>query len=264
MKKIILSLVLVGMIGFMGCNKEPIPTPNPTVNLLVDEEPNAVVDSMGTIIFDNPMTSDVTSTTDALILDYPTFLDYDPFTTVLVRRTGSVDSCVKGIEITSAEKEKLNKAWLAKLDCEKTNKDLLSKLNRELESWAKNEKLTLYNKYLKTRDSLYADFKMKVAYVNEQYSKGLITLEMKTKLLTELETKRNNDLAALEKSYKSSLESLNNKLKEKIKTNLDRKDKCDKIKDCEKIWLNSVMEILGKEKYKKWIECYKYNYKKKK
>jgi hypothetical protein len=262
MKKIILSLVLVGMIGFMGCEKEPIPTPNPTVNLLVDEEPNAVVDSMGTVIFDNPMTSDVTSTTDALILDYPAFLDYDPFTLITVR-SGSIDDCVKGLEITKDQRAKLETAWVNKLNCEKTNKELLSKVNRELEAWAKREKLAMYNKYMKTKDSLYADCKMKIAYVNEKYTKGLITLETKVKMLNEIETKRDNDLAALEKSYKSGLESLNNKLKEKIKTNTDRKDKCDKIKDCEKIWLNSVMEILGKEKYKKWIECYKYHYKKK-
>lgn len=88
MKKIILSLVLVGMIGFMGCEKEPIPTPNPTVNLLVDEEPNAVVDSMGTVIFDNPMTSDITPVTDATIMDYPLFLDYDPFTMVIKNNLG--------------------------------------------------------------------------------------------------------------------------------------------------------------------------------
>jgi hypothetical protein len=262
MKKIILSLVLVGMIGFMGCKKEPIPTPNPTVNLLVDEEPNAVVDSMGTVIFDNPTLSDVTPSTDATIMDYPLFLDYDPFT-LITARSGGVDDCVKGIEVTKAEKELLTKAHLAKLECEKINKELLSKSNREIEAWAKREKLAMYNKYMKTKDSLYADCKMKIAYVNEQYTKGLITLETKTKLLNEIETKRNNDLLALEKSYKSGLESLNNKLKEKIKTNTDRKDKCDKIKDCEKEYLNKVLNILGKERYKKWMECHKYNYKKK-
>ena len=106
MKKIILSLVLVGMVGFMGCEKDLIPTPNPTVNLLVDEEPNAVVDSMGTLIFDNPMTSDITPVTDATIMDYPLFLDYDPFTMV-TSRTGKIDSCVKGIEVTKKEKELL-------------------------------------------------------------------------------------------------------------------------------------------------------------
>ena len=111
-KLLILTLVTISFLVTMnGCKKEEVPTPDPIVNLLVDEEPQALVDSMGSIIFDNPMTSETTESTDASILDYPLFLDYDPFTNVLVRRTGSVDSCVKGIEITSAEKEKLSKAW---------------------------------------------------------------------------------------------------------------------------------------------------------
>jgi len=263
MKKIILSLVLVGMIGFMGCEKEPIPSPNPTVNLLVDEEPNAVVDSMGTVIFDNPTLSDVTSSTDATIMDYPLFLDYDPFTMIVSRGKSDVDSCVRGIEVTKAEKELLTKAHLAKLECEKTNKEILSKLHREFESWAKNEKATMYKKYLATRDSLYKDFQMKVAYVNDKYAKGLITLEQKNKSLTELETKYKNDIASVEKSYASGLNLLNNRLKEKIKINLDRATACGKIKDCEKEYLNKVLDILGKTRYKKWMECHKYNYKKK-
>jgi hypothetical protein len=263
MKKIILSLVLVGMIGFMGCEKEPIPSPNPTVNLLVDEEPNAVVDSMGTVIFDNPMLSDVTESTDVTIMDYPLFLDYDPFTMIVSRGKGDVDSCVKGIEVTKAEKELLNKAHLAKLECEKTNKEILYKLHREIESWAKTEKATMYKKYLATRDSLYRDFQMKVAYVNDKYDKGLITADQKKKSLTELETKYKNDIAALEKSYANGLNLLNGKVKEKIKTNSDRTTTSGKIKDCEKEYLNKVLDILGKTRYKKWMECHKYNYKKK-
>jgi hypothetical protein len=262
MKKLILSLFMAGALMLSSCKKEPISPITDSYDLLLDEEPNAVVDSMGTLIFDDPMTSDITPVTDATILDYPAFLDYDPFTLITIKR-GSVDDCVKGLEITKDQRSKLETAWVNKLNCEKTNKELLSKLNREHEAWAKREKLVIYNKYIKTKDSLYADCKAKIAHVNEQYTKGLITLETKTKLLREIETKRDNDLETLEKSYKSGLESLNNKLKEKIKTNTDRKDKCDKIKDCEKIWLNSVMEILGKEKYKRWIECYKYHYKKK-
>ena len=263
MKKIILSLVLVGMIGFMGCEKEPIPSPNPTVNLLVDEEPNAVVDSMGTVIFDNPMLSDVTESTDVTIMDYPLFLDYDPFTMIVSRGKGDVDSCVKGIEVTKAEKELLNKAHLAKLECEKTNKEILYKLHREIESWGKTEKAAMYKKYLATRDSLYRDFQMKVAYVNDKYDKGLITADQKKKSLTELETKYKNDIAALEKSYANGLNLLNGKVKEKIKTNSDRTTASGKIKDCEKEYLNKVLDILGKTRYKKWMECHKYNYKKK-
>ena len=241
MKKIILSLVLVGMIGFMGCKKEPIPTPNPTVNLLVDEEPNAVVDSMGTVIFDNPTLSDVTPSTDATIMDYPLFLDYDPFTMV-TSRTGKIDDCVKGIEVTKAEKELLNKAHSAKLECEKTNKATIYRIHREIEGWAKTQKENYYkNWYMVEKSKLVSDFHL-----------GVIT-----------ESQYKEKLTALEKTWASKMTYLNNQVKEKIKTSLDRATACGKIKDCEKEYLNKVLNILGKERYKKWMECHKHNYKKK-
>jgi hypothetical protein len=241
MKKIILSLVLVGMIGFMGCEKEPIPSPNPTVNLLVDEEPNAVVDSMGTIIFDNPMTSDITPITDATIMDYPLFLDYDPFTMVM-SRTNKIDSCVKGIEVTKAEKELLSKAHLDKVECQKQNKIIVARINREIETWAKTQKYNYYvNWYMVEKSKIDYDLKM-----------GVIT-----------EAQYKEKLMGLEKTWVSKMSYLNNQVKEKIKKNLDRATACGKIKDCEKEYLNKVLDILGKTRYKKWMECHKCNYKKK-
>jgi hypothetical protein len=241
MKKIILSLVLVGMIGFMGCEKEPIPSPNPTVNLLVDEEPNAVVDSMGTIIFDDPMTSDITPITDATIMDYPLFLDYDPFTMVM-SRTNKIDSCVKGIEVTKAEKELLSKAHLDKVECQKQNKIIVARINREIETWAKTQKYNYYvNWYMVEKSKIDYDLKM-----------GVIT-----------EAQYKEKLMGLEKTWVSKMSYLNNQVKEKIKKNLDRATACGKIKDCEKEYLNKVLDILGKTRYKKWMECHKYNYKKK-
>jgi hypothetical protein len=67
----------------------------------------------------------------------------------------------------------------------------------------------------------------------------------------------------LEKTWVSKMSYLNNQVKEKIKKNLDRATACGKIKDCEKEYLNKVLDILGKTRYKKWMECHKYNYKKK-
>jgi hypothetical protein len=230
MKKIILSLVLVGMIGFMGCEKEPIPSPNPTVNLLVDEEPNAVVDSMGTIIFDNPMTSDITPITDATIMDYP------------LSRTNKIDSCVKGIEVTKAEKELLSKAHLDKVECQKQNKIIVARINREIETWAKTQKYNYYvNWYMVEKSKIDYDLKM-----------GVIT-----------EAQYKEKLMGLEKTWVSKMSYLNNQVKEKIKKNLDRATACGKIKDCEKEYLNKVLDILGKTRYKKWMECHKCNYKKK-
>ena len=73
----------------------------------------------------------------------------------------------------------------------------------------------------------------------------------------------NLKLTTLEKTWKSKMSYLNNQVKEKIKTSLDRATACGKIKDCEKEYLHKVLDILGRERYKKWMECHKYNYKKK-
>lgn len=243
MKKLLISFALIGMISFMGCEKEPvIPTPNPIVNLLVDEEPNAVVDSMGTIVFDDPMTSDVTPSTDAKILDYPLFLDYDPFTMVVTRGNDKIDSCLKGIEVTKAEKELLNKAHLAKIECQKTNKVIIARIHREIESWAKTQKENYYkNWYMVERAKLADSLKM-----------GLIT-----------ESQYKEKLMSLEKTWSNKMSYINGQVKEKIKLNIERAESCNKIKDCEKEYLKNVLDILGKSRYKKWIDCHKYNYKRK-
>lgn len=244
MKKLILSLLIVGALAFSSCEKEPVPTPNPDLNvtLLVDEDPQALVDSLGTIVFDNPMTSEVTPIADAKILDYPTFLDYDPFTNALVRRTGSVDSCVKGLELTAAEKESLSKAFAAKIDCQKANKLTIARIHREIESWAKTQKENYYkNWYMVERAKLADSLKL-----------GLLT-----------QTQYQEKIAALEKTWAGKMTYLNGQVKEKIKLSIERAEAAGKIKDCEKIYLTKVLDILGKARYKKWIECYKYHYKKK-
>ena len=242
MKKLILSLSLVGVLMFAGCEKEPIPTPNPIVNLLADEEPQALVDSLGTVVFDNPMTSEVTPVADAKILDYPDFLDYDPFTNALVRRTGKIDSCVKDIELTAAEKESLAKAFAAKIDCQKENKLTVARIHRDIEYWAKVQKENYYKNW----------------YMVE---KGKLLDSLKNGLLTEAQYKEK--MASLEKTWAGKMSYINGQVKEKIKLSIQRAEACGKIKDCEKIYLEKVLNILGKSRYKKWIECYKYHYKKK-
>ena len=242
-KLLILALVTLSFLVTMnGCKKENIPTPDPIVNLLVDEEPQALVDSLGTVVFDNPMTSELTVSTDALILDYPLFLDYDPFTNVLVRRTGSVDSCIKGIEITSSEKEKLSKAWSAKIDCQKANKLTIARIHREIETWAKTQRENYYkNWYLVEKGKL-----------DDSLKRGLLT-----------QTQYKEKLGMLDKTWAGKMSYINGQVKEKIKLSIERAEACGKIKDCEKIWLQSVMDILGKKRYQKWVECYKHHYKRK-
>jgi hypothetical protein len=244
MKKILFVLLATGILAFAGCEKEPIPAPAPApdVNLSVDEAPQSLVDTLGTVVFDNPMTSEVTAFTEATILDYPLFLDYDPFTMVVSRTNKRIDSCVRGIETTKAEKELLNKSFLAKLECQKANKATISKIHREIESWAKTQKENYYkNWYLVERGKL-----------EDSLKRGLLT-----------QTQYKEKLAALEKTWSSKMTYLNGQVKEKIKASLERAEACGKIKDCEKIYLDKVLDILGKTRFKKWIECYKHNYKKK-
>lgn len=245
MKKLLLSLLLTGALAFSSCEKESLPTPNPepTPNLLADEEPQSLVDSMTATFFDNPVTVEVTATTDAVIEDYPAFIDYDPFTNAVVRRTGSVDSCVRGLELTQSEKEKLNKAFLEKINCQKANKELIAKIHREIESWAKTQKQNYYkNWYLTER-----------AKLEDSLKRGLLT-----------QTQFKEKIASLEKTWAGKMTYLNGQVKEKVKNSIQRAEAAGKIKDCEKIYLQSVLDILGKTKYKKWIECYKNHYKKRK
>jgi hypothetical protein len=259
MKKLLL-LSFISILMLTNCGKETI-TPNvvDNYNISLDEQPSLLSSELELILLSPLITDD--NLGDVLIMDYPSFLNEDIFASVGVKNKNE-DSCLKSLEVTKYQKEQLNKAFLARIECQKSNKAEIAKIHREFEQWANTQKKILYTQFLKTKDSLYADFKMKVAYVSEKYSKGLITLEQKQKLLNELEIKRNNDLAYLEKSYKLSLEALNKEMMEKIKTSLKKKEYSGKIKDCEKIYLESLMKILGKEKYKRWISCFKYNYRK--
>lgn len=243
MKTIILAVLAIGVIGLSSCKKEPIPQPNPIVNLLIDEEPQSLVDSLGTIVFDNPLIWEVTWATNAVILDYPIFLDYDPFTNALVRRgTESVDLCIKGLELTGSQKEQLTKAFNSKIECQKTSKSTVSTTHREIEAWAKYQKEYYYNNwYLVERAKLVNSLKL-----------GLLT-----------EAQYKEKIIALEKRWEEKMAYLNQQVKEKIKNHLGRYHACEIIKNCEKIYLHKVLDILGKADYKKWIECYKHHYRKK-
>ena len=240
MKNLLLSLFATSLLVLASCEKEQIPTPNPNdVILLLDEEPLALVGELESTLT-LPEVTDL-NLGDASITDYPAFLDYDPFT-VVVARTNSADSCLRGLEVTKAQKEQLTKAFLAKIECQKANKATIARIHREIESWAKTQKENYY----------------KYWYLVE---KGKLDDSLKRGLLTQTQYKEK--LASLEKTWVSKMSYLNGQVKEKIKLSVERAEACGKIKDCEKIWLQSVMDILGKQKYQKWIRCYKYHYKRK-
>ena len=154
-----------------------------------------------------------------------------------------VESLLKGLEVTKAQKEQLSKAFLAKIECQKVNKTTIARIHRDIEYWAKVQKENYYkNWYMVEKNKL-----------NDSLKLGLLT-----------ESQYKEKISMLEKTWKSKMDYLNNQVKEKLKSSTQKLEATGKIKDCEKIYLESVMSILGKEKYKKWIECYKYHYKKKK
>jgi hypothetical protein len=239
MKKYILPLILFFGISLNSCKKETIvPTPD-SYELLIDEQPSSLVDELGINLFD-PYMIEITPSADAVITDYPAFIDYDPFTTVTLR--GGVDSCLFGISVTKAEKEKLTVLFNNKLDCQKANKELISKIHRDMELWVKNEKASLYKTYMYNRE-----------LAKKMLTDGKIT-----------EAQYKDKIAYLEKKYSDDLKTLNATLKNKIQSSIDKMTAIGKIKDCEKFYLNGVMELLGKQRFKLWIECYKKFYKSKK
>ena len=241
MKNLLLSLFATTLLVLSSCEKEQILTPNPNdVFLLLDEEPQSLVDELESTLT-LPETTDM-NVGDVSITDYPALLDYDPFTEV-VARSNSADTCLRGIEVTKSQKEQLTGAFLTKIECQKANKATIVRIHREIESWAKTQKENYYiNWYL--------------------VEKNKLTDSLKLRLITESQYKEK--LSILEKTWKSKMDYLNGQVKEKIKLSVERAKACGKIKDCEKIYLESVMSILGKEKYKRWISCYKHHYKNKK
>jgi Rps23 Pro-64 3,4-dihydroxylase Tpa1-like proline 4-hydroxylase len=131
---------------------------------------------------------------------------------------------------------------LAKIECQKQNKLTIARIHREIESWAKTQKENYYkNWYLVEKGKL-----------DDSLKRGLLT-----------QTQYKEKLTSLEKTWAGKMSYINGQVKEKIKLSIERAEACGKIKDCEKIYLQKVLDILGKTRYKKWIECHKYNYKRK-
>ena len=187
MKKLLLfSLVTLSFLVTMnGCEKEPIPTPNPiNYDLLLDEQPVALVGELEATLT-LPEVTDM-NVGDALITDYPAFLDYDPFT-VVIARTNSADSCLKGLEVTKAQKEQLTKSFLSKIECQKVNKATIARIHRDIEYWAKVQKENYYkNWYMVEKNKL-----------NDSLKLGLLT-----------ESQYKEKLSMLEKTWKAKVENL--------------------------------------------------------
>lgn len=247
MKKIIylFAAITVLSVTVWSCKKDEAPTV-PADSTLPNEQPVALGDSLGEII-DNPEIVDASMAADLTISSYPTFLETDYFSLAVVEgpQGGKEDSmnkiCTGGFKLTKAQKEKLAAAHKAKEECMDANRKLLKAIDREIEAWTKEQK-----------SKIIANTKTAMDSINKLFDAGKITASQKKEMLNQLELKR-----------AASIKELTGNVKEKIKKHVNRATWSGKIKDCEKIYLKSIKEILTAEQFEKWIKCHKEKYKKK-
>lgn len=246
MKKLIylLAFITVLSVTVWSCKKDEAPTV-PTDSTLPNEQPVALGDSLGEVI-DNPAISDASMSADLVIESYPTFLETDYFSLAIVEgpQGGKDDSMNKiccSFKLTKAQKEKLSAAHKAKEECMDANRKLLKAIDREIESWVKNQKAEIIAKAKLQTDSIY-----------KLFNAGSITATQKKDMLYQVELNR-----------AAAIKALSAKAKEKIKNSINRAIYKGKIIDCEKIYLKTIKEILTAEQYEKWIKCHKVKYKKK-
>lgn len=247
MKKIIYLLAAITVLSatVWSCKKDEAPTV-PADSTLPNEQPVALGDSLGEII-DNPAIVDASMAVDLTISSYPTFLESDYFSLAVVEgpqgdKEDSMNKiCTNGIKLTKAQKEKLVAAHKAKEECMDANRKLLKTIDREIEAWTKEQK-----------SKIIANTKTAMDSINKLFDAGKITASQKKEMLNQLELKR-----------AASIKELTGKVKDKIKNHVNRATLSGKIKDCEKIYLKSIKEILTAEQFEKWIKCHKEKYKKK-
>lgn len=232
-------LILVSILAW-ACSKS---NNEPIVTLLADEQPSALASSLETVI-NAPIVVDATTTTDVTIVSYPSFITTDYFGLVKVTSepAKTLDSnalCLNGLEVTNAQKEKLTAANIAKQACMETNRVILNNLDRELEAWAKAEKVKIIAAARFSMDSVLL-----------LYNNGSLTLAQKAERNTKIELSRNDQITALK-----------GRVQEKLTQATARLVAAGKIRNCEELYLNSVKEILTASQYEKWIKCQKEKYK---
>ncbi len=250
MKKYIFQFLLLFTILFIGsCVKEPSNNTPSQFNLSADETPSAVTDTLINVI-ENPTISDAGLLLDLVITSYPSIIESDYFVFAemegpqggkLTSKDSSIKKCSDEFKITAEQKAQLNKAFIAKEECMKSQRDLVKSIDKKIEEWAKAE-----------REAIMAKFKNAVNEINMAYQAGKITESQKKEMLSAAEKTRNESLAKLKMTAK-----------EKLKASLERATASGKIQNCEKIYLETIKKILGEEKYAKWIKCHKWQYRKK-
>ena len=234
-----LTLALVLTLAVTSCKKDSlvdVPKQAET-ELAIDETSVAMADSLGDFI-ENPILSEATESLDLQIMSIPEVLDTDYFIFVEARggrKDSSLKSCSGSLNLTRDQKAALARLHEAKINCMKVNRETLNKLDEMAHNYGKELR----------RDAM-AKYNQDVEYIMKTFRTGAIT-----------EKVRDAKIAAAKKTLEESLSKIRSAVREKIKNATERAECAGKIKNCERIYLDGVMDVLGKENFAKWARCHK-------
>jgi hypothetical protein len=210
--------------------------------LAVDETIEAVVDSLADFM-ENPLITEATEQQDLQIISFPEILGTDYFIYVETRggkKDSLVRSCSQVMKLSRENKEALSKLYRIKMECMKANLEVLSGVDKKLQSEAMEIRRVLQKKYETEVDAILKSFRA-----------GDLTLKQ-----------RDEKLMEAKKNFYAGLMKIRKAVIEKMKAAKDRLEATGKITNCEKEYLQGVVKIIGKENYALWIRCHKMHYKK--
>lgn len=210
--------------------------------LAVDETIEAVVDSLANFL-ENPLITEATEEQDLKIISIPEILGTDYFINVETRggtKDSLVRSCSQVMKLSRENKEALSKLYRFKMECMKANLQVLSGVDKKLQSEAMEMRHVLQEKHKAEVDAILKSFRA-----------GHLT-----------EKQRDEKLMEAKKNFYAGLMKIRKAVIEKMKAAKDRLEAIGKITNCEKEYLQGVVKIIGKENYALWIRCHKMHYKK--
>ena len=207
------------------------------IDLAADETSVAMADSLGDFM-ENPILSEATESLDLQIMSVPEVLDTDYFIFVEARggrKDSSLKSCSGSLNLTRDQKAALARLHEAKMHCMKANRETLHKLDEMAHNYGMELRRTAMDKHKDQMESIMKSFR-----------NGDIT-----------ERERDTKIAAAKHTLKENLSKIRAAVREKIKNATERAEAAGKIKNCERIYLDGVMDVLGKENFAKWARCHK-------
>lgn len=235
----LVALAMVFALAVSSCKKDELVDAGKQVviDLATDETSVAMADSLGDFM-ENPIITEATEDQELEIMSVPEILDTDYFIFVETRggrKDSMVKSCSGVLNLTRDQKAALAKLHAAKMECMKANREILHRLDAMARNYGMELRRTAMDKH-----------KNQVESIMKSYRNGDIT-----------EKERDAKLAAARKTLKESLSKIRGAVREKIKSATERLEAAGKIKNCEREYLDGVMEVLGRADYAKWARCHK-------